>query len=89
MARAQQQKADLLTRRMYLACRKRDMMSEGGGGVETEADRLDVMRMADEILEEEEGLRDAGFVKSLGGAALLPERATDDDDDDDDDGVKA
>ena len=82
MAKAQQQKADLLTRRMYLACRKRDMMSGAGDdGIETEEDRLEVMRMADQILREEEGLRDAGFVNSLGSphnadtaASLLPEK---------------
>jgi len=51
------------------------MSGAGDDGIETEEDRLEVMRMADQILREEEGLRDAGFVNSLGSFRVSPHNA--------------
>ena len=66
MRAMQKQKAESLTRLHYLTCRKRDIMQGEADGMATEEDRLEVLRLADEMLREEEGvgIKDAGMYKA-------------------------
>lgn len=106
MRAMQKQKAESLTRLHYLTCRKRDIMQgEEDGGMSTEAGRLEVLRLADEMLREEEGvgIKDAGMYKAAarrtaisGGGmssskAMLPssDRTHDEGSDDDDDAASS